>query len=95
MSSVSNGARGTINQYDLRLPPVTTSDIQIKLLHFPAHSQELIHTRLHSFRHVVVFINSTIPANAFPATVVFEVRYIFVIVLFMVERELLLQLVGV
>lgn len=44
---------------------------------------------------VVVFINSTITANAFPATVVFEVRYIFVIVLFMVERKLLLQLVGV
>lgn len=86
MLDATNEARGTINQYDLRLPPVTNSDIQIKLLHFPARSY---------FAMVVVFINSTIPANAFPATVVFEVSYIFVIVLFMVERKLLLQLVGV
>lgn len=43
----------------------------------------------------MVFINSTVTVKASPATAVLEVRYIFVIVLFMVERKLLLQLVSV
>lgn len=71
---------------DLRLP---TSNIPVCAALF----QELLSSLL--TYSTIVSINSTVTVKAFPATVVLEVRYIFVIVLFMVERKLLLQLVSV
>lgn len=77
-----------------RPQPVTTSDIPIKLLSFigiPACSlNPFSHLFLHlslTGRYVLFFIfnHSTIAGSAFPAMAQFEVRYIFVIVLFMVK----------